>query len=94
MLGTVVVHKVTSVKESRARKYYMGLCRASSWLIRWMSPQFPTAAMMYMKKKGREIQMCAASSPGTPFKIKNPGVRLELLAPYMISDKGRTCHTL
>ena len=29
-----------------------------------MSPQFPTTAMMYMKQNGKEIQMCAASSPG------------------------------
>jgi hypothetical protein len=48
---------------------------------------------MYMKKKGREIQMCAASSPGTPFKIKNPGVRLELLAADMMVDRGRACYT-
>ena len=51
-----------------------------------MSPQLPTTAMTYMKQNGREIQMCAASSPGTPFKIKNPGVRLEILAPDMMSD--------
>jgi hypothetical protein len=59
-----------------------------------MSPIFPTRAMMYMKKNGKEIQMCAASSPGTTFKIKNPGVRLELLAPDLTNDRRRECYTL
>lgn len=72
----------------------MGRCMASSWLMRQMSPQFPMTAMMCIKQNGREIQMYVASSPGMPFKIKNPGVRLELLTPDMMADRRRAFYTL
>jgi hypothetical protein len=42
---------------------------------------------MYMKQNGREIQTCASSSPGTPFRIKNSGVKLELLAPDIMTGR-------
>lgn len=96
VLGRVLVHMSTSVKERRARKMYIGLCKASSVWMRYMRPKFPVMAMLYMVHRGKEIHKCTPFSAGMPFKMNEDGVRL---VPFRndittVGISWYTCYTI
>lgn len=79
VLGKVVVQVKRSMRDSMARKKYIGRCKDSSWWMRYTRPRFPKREMIYIAQNGMEIHTCTLSRPGIPLRIKDLGATYKLL---------------
>lgn len=77
------VDKARSMAASMQRKKYMGTCRLGSIFTMNSTAQLPATAMMYTEHRGIATQKWAASSPGMLAKMKEAGLRSELLGKGM-----------